>query len=100
MTATVSPVPGLTGAVPFSSIQPLKTQPKPPSPRRLSGLKFLVATLSPLNVNFLKQEATFNSSLNFEVEKILSSLLVVVEELAMPFDPFVFVSDVDLFSSD
>jgi hypothetical protein len=99
-TATVRPVPGFTGAVPFTSIQPLKTQPNPPSPRRLSGLKFLVATLSPLNVNFLKQEATFNSSLNFDVEEILSPLLVDVEESTRPFVSFVFVSDADLFSSD
>jgi hypothetical protein len=72
LTATVSPVPGFTGAVPFSSIQPLKTQPNPPSPRILSGLKFLVANFSSLNINFRSWEATFSSSLNFNVEEVLN----------------------------
>ena len=80
LTATVSPVPGFTGAVPFSSIQPLKTQPNPPSPRRLSGLKFLVANLRSINVNFRSCEATFSSSLNFGVDEALSALLVVEED--------------------
>ena len=35
-----------------SSIHPLNTEPKPPSPRRLSGLKFLVEPFSSLKVNF------------------------------------------------
>lgn len=39
------PVPGLVAANESSSIQPLKTEPNPPSPRTLSGRKFLVATL-------------------------------------------------------
>ena len=96
LTATVSPVPGFAGPVPFSSIQPLKTQPNPPSPRILSGLKFLVANFSSLNVNFRSWEETLSSSLNFNVEEILnfdvdvelnleiekvpSVLLVVVED--------------------
>lgn len=41
--------PGLT----FSSITPLYTIPKPPSPRIWSGLKYLVAALSSLYVNLL-----------------------------------------------
>lgn len=76
-TATVSPVPGFTGAVPFSSIHPLNTQPKPPSPRRLSGLKFLVANLRSLNENFRRREATLSSSSSLEVDELLSALLVV-----------------------
>ena len=51
-TATIIPVPGFTGASVRSSIHPLKTEPKPPSPRRLSGLKFLVEPFSSLKVNF------------------------------------------------
>lgn len=39
------PVPGLEAVKEFSSIQPLKTEPKPPSPSMLSGRKFLVAVL-------------------------------------------------------
>lgn len=44
-TAITMPVPGLVAANESSSIQPLKTEPNPPSPRTLSGRKFLVATL-------------------------------------------------------
>ena len=51
-TATIIPVPGFTGASVRSSIHPLNTEPKPPSPRRLSGLKFLVEPFSSLKVNF------------------------------------------------
>lgn len=80
LTATVSPVPGFTGAVPFSSIHPLKTQPKPPSPRRLSGLKFLVANFRSLNANFRNRDATLSSSSSLEVDALLSALLVVVDE--------------------
>jgi len=47
------PKPGLVGASVFSSIQPLKTDPNPPSPSTLSGLKFLVAVLSSLKVKAL-----------------------------------------------
>jgi hypothetical protein len=71
-------VPGFTGAVPFSSIHPLNTQPNPPSPRRLSGRKFLVANLRSLKQNFRSLEATLSSSSIFEVEELLSALLVVV----------------------
>lgn len=44
------PVPGLAAFKDCSSIQPLKTQPKPPSPTILSGRKFLVAALSSLKL--------------------------------------------------
>jgi hypothetical protein len=47
------PVPGLAGAKVFSSIHPLKTEPKPPSPSTLSGLKFLVAVLSSVKAKLL-----------------------------------------------
>lgn len=74
------PVPGFTGAVPFSSIHPLKTQPKPPSPRRLSGLKFLVASLNSLKVNFLSWHATFICSESLGVEELLLSVLLALVE--------------------
>lgn len=93
-------MPGLTGAVPFSSIQPLKTQPKPPSPRRLSGLKFRVANLRSLNVNFRSREATFSSSSSLEVEELLSALLVVVDEITAAAGWSLLVSFVDLLSAD
>lgn len=51
-TATIIPVPGFTGASVRSSIHPLKTEPKPPSPSKLSDLKFLVEPFSSLKVNF------------------------------------------------
>ena len=50
-TATGIPVPGFTGASVRSSIHPLNTEPKTPSPSRLSGLKFLVELFSSLKVN-------------------------------------------------
>jgi len=56
------PVPGLVGASVFSSIQPLKTDPNPPSPSTLSGLKFLVAVLSSLKVKALTFAASRISS--------------------------------------
>ena len=94
------PVPGFTGAVPFSSIHPLKTQPKPPSPRRLSGLKFLVANLRSLNVNFLSREATLSSSSSLEVDELLSVLLVVEVETTGAAGWSMLVSFVDLLSVD
>lgn len=54
LTATTMPVPPFTGFIVFSSTHPLYTLPKPPSPRTLSGLKFLVAVLSSMNVNVLR----------------------------------------------
>ena len=48
------PFPGLEGAKEVSSIHPLKTRPKPPSPTILSGLKFLVADLSSLRLKFFR----------------------------------------------
>lgn len=61
LTATVTPVPGLAGAVPFSSIHPLKTYPNPPSPRMLSGLKFPVADLSSWKLNWSSWGTSFFS---------------------------------------
>lgn len=45
-TATTIPTPLLAGFRVFSSTHPLYTLPNPPSPRTISGLKFLVAVLS------------------------------------------------------
>lgn len=50
------PVPGLVALNECSSIHPLKTEPNPPSPRTLSGLKFLVAAFSSLKVKVFKFE--------------------------------------------
>ena len=44
-TAITMPVPGLVAVYEFSSIHPLNTAPKPPSPSTLSGRKFRVAAL-------------------------------------------------------
>ena len=55
-TAMTMPVPGLAAVNAFSSIHPLKTQPKPPSPNTLSGRKFLVAVLSSLKKKLFKLE--------------------------------------------
>lgn len=98
-TATVSPVPGLTGAVPFSSIHPLNTQPNPPSPRRDSGLKFLVANLRSLKVNFRSREETLSSSSNLELEQLLSALLVVVDGITGASGWSLLVSFVNLLSA-
>lgn len=56
-TATTMPAPGLVAMSEFSSIHPLKTEPKPPSPNTLSGRKFLVAVLSSLKPKLFKLEA-------------------------------------------
>ena len=53
LTAMTIPVPGLVGAKVFASIHPLNTEPKPPSPRTLSGRKFRVEVLSSLKVKLL-----------------------------------------------
>lgn len=50
LTATTIPEPGFAAVNVCSSIHPLKTKPNPPSPRRLSGRKFLVAFFNSLNV--------------------------------------------------
>lgn len=49
-TAITIPVPGFVATNVCSSIQPLKTEPKPPSPNTLSGRKFLVAFRRSLKV--------------------------------------------------
>ena len=58
------PVPGLVGVRLVSSNQPLKTEPNTPSPTTLSGLKFLVASLSSLKVKLLTD---VNSSISSSV---------------------------------
>lgn len=50
------PVPGFAAVNEFSSIHPLKTEPKPPSPSTLSGRKFLVAVLRSAKLNLFKLE--------------------------------------------
>lgn len=95
----MSPVPGFTGAVPFSSIHPLNTHPKPPSPRRLSGLKFLVASLRSLKVNFRSREAILSSSSSLEVDELLSELLVVVDDTTGAVGWSLLMSFADLLST-
>lgn len=48
------PVPGLVALKLCSSIHPLNTDPKPPSPKTLSGRKFLVQVLRSLKEKHLK----------------------------------------------
>lgn len=50
------PVPGFAAANEFSSIQPLKTDPNPPSPNTLSGRKFRVDVLSSAKLKLFKFE--------------------------------------------
>lgn len=57
LTAITMPEPGLVGVSECSSIHPLKTDPKPPSPSTLSGRKFLVAVFSSLKLKFFKFSA-------------------------------------------
>lgn len=52
--ATIIPMPTLEGASVFSSTQPLKTLPNPPSPSTASDLKFLVAAFISAKVKTLK----------------------------------------------
>jgi len=52
--ATIRPTPGLVGASVASSIHPLYTHPKPPSPRYELGPKFLVAARRSLMLKDLK----------------------------------------------
>lgn len=75
------PVPGLAAVSEFSSTQPLKTQPKPPSPKTLSGRKFLVAVLSSLKLNPFK----------FEDSKISPSVLTDDNLLLEPLVSFPFL---------
>lgn len=58
LTAMTIPVPDRAGARVCSSTHPLKTEPKPPSPKTLSGLKFRVAVLRSLKVKLF----TFDDS--------------------------------------
>lgn len=56
LTATTMPIPGLVAARECSSIHPLKTEPKPPSPKTLSGRKFLVDDFSSLKLKLFRLE--------------------------------------------
>ena len=53
-TTTLTPGPSLLAADECSSIHPLKTGPRAPSPRKHSARKFLVAILSSASVKFFK----------------------------------------------
>ena len=66
LTATVSPVLGLAGAVVCSFTQPLNTQPNPPSPKMLSGRKFLVAILRSEKENLLNCRGNSSSREEFQ----------------------------------
>lgn len=58
LTATTIPQPLFVGFRVFSSTQPLYTLPKPPSPRKLSGLKFFVALFSSAKVKIRRLAAS------------------------------------------
>lgn len=53
-TAITRPVPRFVAANVFSSIQPLKTRPKPPSPNIQSGRKLRVAFLRSMSLKFFR----------------------------------------------
>ena len=76
LTATTIPIPGFEGARVCSSIQPLKTCPNPPSPRRLSGRKFLVAFFRSLNKKAFKFE---DDRISHSVRGVESSLLSLID---------------------
>ena len=80
--ATTIPLPGLVGAKVFSSIHPLKTNPNPPSPIKLSVRKFFVAFLRSLKVKDLRLLESDVSALDiiedmFKVRKGACSLELV-----------------------
>ena len=98
-TATGIPTPAFIGAVPLSLIQPLNTQPNPPSPRRLSGLNPLVACFRSLKLNFRSWEEIFSSSATLGVDGALSAKLVFDEEATGTTGWSLLVSFVDLLSA-
>jgi hypothetical protein len=81
--ATTIPEPGLVGKRVFSSIQPLYTQPKPPSPRYALEPKFLVAVFRSVKLNDFRLAAGGNTSLWYDGAELAIlccvALLVSVE---------------------
>lgn len=82
--ATTMPSPGLVGRSVFSSIHPLKTQPNPPSPSKVSALKFLVAFLRSFKVNDFNPIITDASLGNDDVELTILKLEVILLEFVEP----------------
>lgn len=80
LTATAIPRPTLEGKYVFSSTQPLKTLPKPPSPRTVSGLKSLVAFFSSARVNSF----TFGTPFGFDQGELVVVLLLLLPLLSSP----------------
>lgn len=78
--ATTMPLPGLVGARVFSSIHPLKTHPKPPSPRRLLERKFFVAILRSLKLKDFKLSTNVTSLLDVEIKLLDDELLTPLTE--------------------
>lgn len=79
LTAMTTPDPGLAAVRVWSSIHPLKTYPNPPSPRRLSGLKFLVEFFNSLNEKGLAWGDDRISASVFGVGRLSPLLLTVYE---------------------
>lgn len=97
LTATTIPQPLFVGFRVFSSTQPLYTLPKPPSPRKLSGLKFFVALFSSAKVKIRRLAASrirplgsISSALWLEME-YCPLLLQTLENLESLFVVFVVV---------
>ncbi|GER41437.1 N-terminal Xaa-Pro-Lys N-methyltransferase 1 [Striga asiatica] len=77
------PDPGLEAVRVCSSIHPLKTYPNPPSPRRLSDLKFLVALRNSLKVKALTCGDDRISASDLGVGKLSALLLPLYEGIVM-----------------
>lgn len=78
--ATTMPLPGLVGQSVCSSIHPLKTHPNPPSPRKDSDRKFLVAFFRSFKVKDFKLALAAVSPLNDDQELITLVVEVVLLE--------------------
>lgn len=95
-TAMTIPIPGFAAAKEFSSIHPLKTDPKPPSPNTLSGRKFRVAVFSSAKLKLFKFEdckispslrgvgGATEEALLFEVEPLRLFLSMLMDFVLVP----------------
>lgn len=79
-TAITMPDPALVAISVLSSIQPLKTEPKPPSPSTLSGRKFLVAFLSSVKLMLFKLQ-------DCKISPSLRGVVGIELDEALPLEP-------------
>lgn len=86
LTAMTNPDPGFAAERVCSSIHPLKTYPNPPSPRRLSGLKFLVAFFNSLNEKALTCGDDRISASDLGVGRLSPLLFPLLYEVMLMFD--------------